>query len=308
MANSSTIDRDILFYRIDIGSDMSGKPKLFDPTPVFEYIEKLAWDEGKKNNRYLDKDNKVLGCWVHSTKMPCKLTLGSIRRSDLPQLETQGELTPLEIPEKAGLVEQTHVVFLGDNIVGCDSNFYGPRLSRLPFYLSEKALRVAPEYIIFSPMLRRDIYQKFKKFKYLKILDLKIRASYVDNVAEVNESLAAALKSAYKAGDTDDVELVLRAPSNALGWLSDALLSALKLLSKRPEIRDEVDKFIVNGYNDESESLIELNLLSDKLIIKKKIRKLDARSRALNPKAAFDAIISAYEEIKDEIAEAPSLE
>lgn len=302
-----TITRDIHFYRVDIGPDPSGKPKLFNPTPVFEYIEKLSWKDERKEHRYFDKDGKVLGCWTHSTTMPCKIALGSIRRADLPQIETQGELSPLELPDKSGLVEQTHIVFLGDNIVGCDYNFYGPRIARLPFYLSGKALKVAPEYIFFHPILKRNVYQQFLKFSYLTVLQLRIRASYADNVSQVDYNLGEALKSAYKAGDTDDVELILRASESSHGWLAERLLSALKMLSKRPEIRDEANKFIVNGYNAEKQSLVELNLLSDKLIISRDILKLEPRSRALHPKAAFDAIISAYEEVKDEIRESPSL-
>ncbi len=281
---ANTIKRDILFFRVNIGLGQNGKPKVFDPTPVFEYISKLNWKDGKNDNRYFDNDGKMIGCWVESTGKPCKIALGNIRRTDLPQLEMQGELTPLEIPETAGLVETTHIVFLGDNIVGCDNNFYGPRISRLPFYLSDKALRVAPEYIYFSPILRQDVYQQFKKFRSLSLLELRIRASYADNVSLVDDNLGAALKSAYKAGDTDDVELVLRASSNSHSWLADRLLDALKLLSRRPEIRDEADKFVVKGYNEEKTVLQELNLLSDKLVITKNIRKLDARSRALNSK------------------------
>ncbi len=304
---ADTVTRDIHFYRVDIGLEPSGKPKVFNPTPVFEYIDKLGWKDEKRENRYFDKDGKVLGCWIYSTKMPCKITLGSIRRVDLPQIETQGELSPLEIPEKSGLVEQTHIVFFDDNIVGCDYNFYGPRIARLPFYLSGKALKIAPEYIFFQPILKRNVYEQFLKFSYLTVLQLRIRASYADNVARVDQNLAAALMSAYKAGDTDDVELILRASSNSHGWLAERLLEALKALSKRPEIRDEANKFIVSGYSSEKQSLVELNLLTDKLIISREILKLDPRSRALHPRAAFDAIISAYNEVKDEIQVSPSL-
>jgi hypothetical protein len=305
MAN--TIARKIHFYRIDIGTDESGNPKLFDPTPVFKHIEKLTWNDEKKNNRYQDKDDKMIGCWVHDTNMPCKITLGTIRRSDLPQMETQGELTPLEIPEKAGLVEQTHIVFLGDNIIGTDSNFYGPRVSRLPFYLSDKALKIAPEYMFINLILQRDVYQKFKKFKFLKMLQLRVRASYTDSIASVNDSLAGALRSSYHAGDTDDVEIILRASSTNHGWLSDTLLSGLKSLSQRPEIREEAETFKVSGYSEDKSSIDDLDLLSDKLIITKNIHKLDPRSRALNSRAAFNAIISAYEEVKDEIRHSPSI-
>ena len=125
--------------------------------------------------------------------MPCKITLGSIRRSDFPLVENQGELSPLEIPDKAGLVEQTHIVFLEDDIVGCDINFYGPRISRLSFYLAEQAVGHAPEILNFNPILRRDVYQQLKKFRALKSLNLKIRASYAETIANINDSLGAAL-------------------------------------------------------------------------------------------------------------------
>ena len=140
------------------------------------------------------------------------------------------------------------------------------------------------------------------------MLQLRIRASYADNVSTVDYNLGSAFKSAYKAGDTDDVELVLRSSDSGHGWLAERLLEALKRLSKRPEIRDEANKFIVTGFNAEKQAFVELNLLNDKLIISREILKLDPRSRALNPRSAFDAIISAYEEVKDEIRESPSLE
>ena len=58
-----------------------------------------------------------------------------IRRTGLPQLEQAGTVSDLKIADNAGLVEAVHVVFFPDNIVGADFNFYGPRLSRLGYYL-----------------------------------------------------------------------------------------------------------------------------------------------------------------------------
>jgi hypothetical protein len=306
-----TIDRDILFFRIDTGFDMAGKPKTFDPAPVFEHINKLAWKGDNANNRYSDKDKdgKIMGCWIYDTKVPSKIILGNIRRTDFPLLEIQGERSPLELPEQAGLVEQTHMVFLGNDIVGCDVNFYGPRVSRLSFYLSEKAVGIAPEVLRFNPILRRDIFQQLKKIKYLKSLDIKVRPSYEDTIANIDQNLSAALKTALEAGGNVDidVELILQASRTSVGWLPEHWLENIKaLFSKKPITPYDLEKLTIRGYNEDKKRDDTINLLSDKLIVKRSILRLDYKSRALNSKAAFDAIIDAYEEIKDELLVAPS--
>lgn len=303
MAN--TIEREIRFYRVDTGDNASGKPKIFNPTPVFEHINKLDWKN--KGDRYWDDNGKITGCWVHDSGKPSKIVLGGIRRVDLPQIENQGEITPLEIPEKSGLVEQTHIVFFDNNIVGCDVNFFGPRISRLSYYLSEKAFGVAPEIMKFNPILRRDVYKQLKKMKFLKMMTLRIRAPYVETIAKINDNLGEAFKSALQAGQTDDAEIILKTTKRHQGWLASSLLESVKTLSKNPEMQYEIEKFSVNGYNEEDGKIVDLNLLSDKLIVKRAISRAGSRSRALNSKSAFAAIISAYEDLKEEIFNSPDI-
>jgi hypothetical protein len=304
---STTIERDIRFYRVDAGNSSNGRPKPFNPTPVFEHIEKLKWTA--KTNRYWEENGKVTGCWVYSTQMPCKVTLGTIRRTDLPQLETQGEVTPLEIPENSGLVEQTHIVFLNENTVGCDINYYGPRISRLPYYLAEKAVGIAPEVLNFNPILRRDVYKQLTKMKFLTMVKLKIRSNYVDQIAAADEYLGRAFDSAIRAGDADEVELVLQASKRrSKGWLSERILETTKRLGQNAADRYDISKFVVHGYNEEKQKSIELNLLSDKLIVRRAILRTGSRSRGLNATSAFNAIISAYEDLKEEIEASPSVE
>ncbi len=108
MAGKNFITRDIHFYRIDCGYKTNGEPKVFDPKPTFDFVKKL---EFKNGSNYCEDEGKSLGCWVESTEKPSKVVLGSIRKDDLPLVEYKGELSPLEIPENAGLLEQTHIVF-----------------------------------------------------------------------------------------------------------------------------------------------------------------------------------------------------
>ncbi len=300
----NTIEREIRFFRVDIGPDDSGKPKSFSPTPVFEHIDKLKWTS--KGNRYWDDKGKITGCWVHSAQMPCKVALGTIRRSDLPDLETQGELTPLEIPENSGLVERTHIVFLDDNIVGCDTNFYGPRITRLANYLAEKANGVAPEWITFNPILRQDVYKQLAKVKYLKLVNMRIMAPYAETIAKIDENLAEAFRAAHRAGDADDIEVILQASKASKGWLSESLLNTVKQLGRNKELQFDVATFKVHGYSEEQQKSVILDLLSDKLVIKRAIVRTSSRSRSLNPASAYQAIISAYNEVKGEIRDAAS--
>ena len=301
---TSNINREIYFYRVDTGNDVSGKPKPFNPIPTLDHVDKLDW----KQDRYWKDDNeRLLACWVDSKQMPCKIRLGGIRRSDFPQVEEQGEITPLEISEKSGLVEQTHIVFLEENIVGCDFNFYGPRITKLSYYLADMAVGIAPPILNFNPILRRDVYEQLKQFKYLRLFHLKVRPSFADTIKDIDRSLSDAFNSAFAAGDANEIELILRASRGSKGWLSDSLLNtALKLL-KMDGIQYESKKFVVSGYDKEKQQSVELDLLSDKLIIKKSILKAEKRSRALNKNSAYNAIISAYNEFKPEILHSASI-
>jgi hypothetical protein len=302
------IEREIHFFRVDAGLDTSRRPLPFDPRPSLVHINKLKFvNNNLQKSRYWHDEDKVIACWVESLDNPVKISLGTIRRNDLPQMELQGELTSLEIPEYSGLVEQTHVVFFDNNIVGCDFNFYGPRISRLAYYLAEKAVGIAPETIHFNQILRQDIFEKLRKFSILKSFDIKVRSSYANVIRDADENLGAALDSAYKAGDADEIEIVLKASRRSKGWLNENLLSTIDKLLRKRETRYETSKFEIRGYTNESSSLKVLNLLSDDLIVKKSILKKDRRSGALNSKAAYDAIMEAHNEVKDEISLLPDL-
>ncbi|MBI5297685.1 MAG: hypothetical protein HY869_19570 [Chloroflexi bacterium] len=303
----NTIEREIHFYRVDTGFDPSGSPKSFNPVPVLKHIEKLKFKDG---NNYWNDDGKTVACWVYGTDMPCKIALGNIRRNDFPLIENQGELTPLEIPEKAGLTEQTHIMFFEDNIVGCDINFYGPRITKLSYYLAEKAVGVAPEILNFNPILRKDIYQQLERLKFLRMIRLKLRSSHSDAISSIDDGLGEALKATYMAvsGDGDlDMDIILKAAKRSKGWLADHLNDVVKRLYKKPDIRYDVEKLVIKGYDAEKQKNVTLDLLSDKLIIKREILRMGYKSKGLNPNSAFRAIASAYEELKDELKQSPSM-
>jgi hypothetical protein len=301
----TSIEREIYFFRIDAGNDASGKPISFDPVPTLEYIDNLQW-QGPKS-RYYQDDKKITGCWIDSKKMPCKLRLGTIRRTDFPSVEELGEISPLELSENSGLLDQTHIVFLGDDIVGCDYNFYGPRITRLAYYFSDKAVGIAPPILNLTPLLRKDIYNQLQQFKSLRLFHLRIRPPFAEVIKESNDSLDDSFKAAVKAGNADDVELILRASNQNIDGLSMNLISTAIHILRHPSSQFDTKTFKITGFNKEKQENVTLDLLSDKLVVKKSVLKADRRSRGVNNIAAYNAIISAYNEIKQEIEDSASV-
>jgi len=301
----TTMEREIYFFRIDAGNDASGQPISFNPEPTLEYIDKLQW-RGPKS-RYYQDNNKITGCWIDSTKMPCKLRLGTIRRTDFPSVEELGEISPLELSENSGLCDQTHIVFLGDDIIGCDYNFYGPRITRLPYYFADKAVGIAPPFLNLTPLLRRDIYKQLQQLKTLRLFQIRISPPFSDIIKESNESLDASFSAAEKAGNADDVEILLRASHKNIDGLSMSLIPTALNILKNPSTQYDTKTFKITGFDKEKQENVTLDLLSDKLVVKKSILKVDRRSRDLNKTAAYNAIIAAYKENKKEILDSASV-
>ncbi len=300
-----TVERTIRFYRVDAGLDAAGRPQPFNPIPTLEYIDKLPWTtDGRYWN---DGMGKTTCCWVDESKSRSKIRIGNIRRSDLPQVEQRGALTSLGISEQSGLAEQIHVIFFENNIVGCDFNFYGPRITRLEYYLAEKAVGVAPPTIHFEPLLRDDITEQLARIKYITFFQMKIRTSFAKVIADKDKSLGAGFEAAGRAGEADEVEIVLRPTPYSRGWLNEDLLGTVRKLKREPALQHESSKFLIKGYDREKEQIVKLDLLSDKLIAKRSIVTLNKRTRALDPKSAYSAIMSAFTELKDQLNKAASV-
>lgn len=308
----SQVEKEIYFYKVDAGKDVSGKLLPFDPAPVLNHIDKLSFprDVSDKSRYWKDTgdNNKVVACWVDSKTSPFKVRLGTIRRSDFPQVEQQGEVTALEMAEGSGLLEQTHIVFFEDGIAGSDYNFYGPRITRFPYYLADKAVGIAPPALNISPIIRTDIYKQLLELKFLKMFTIKLRAPLSDSLRDLDESIWKMFEIGKNLGDADTMELILSASGRKSSLLNERLMEFAKRALKKSDIQRDVKKFHVKGYNQKKQENVVLDLLSDRFVVKKSILKMDRRSRALNSTSAYKAIISAYEELKDEILDSASIE
>jgi hypothetical protein len=161
----------------------------------------------------------------------------------------------------------------------------------------------------FEPLLRKDVAEQLNRLRDIRLLQLKIRASYAQILAQADQDLGSAFIAAARAGEAEELEIILRPRPYSRGRLSGRLLSAVRHLLQREDLRSEVSRFIVKGFNAATERVDLVDVLSDQLIVKKQIPLLeDTRTRALDPGSAYKAIEEAYGELEEQLITAAGVE
>jgi hypothetical protein len=290
------VKRTIHFFKFDIGEDDSFKPRIFDVKPILEKLSNLSAED-----KYLHSEDKRVICIIDSQTEPYKMRLANIRISDFPSIEEDGDIKPLEIPDHAGLFETIHIVFFPGNIIGFDNNFYGPRITKILEYFHKVAEEVCPQVIYLDPLINPKILEQLKRLKSIRLFNLKINSSYLDQISSMDESLGAALKSVRDLGNAEEIEIRIKVGPHSTNNLSKTLLGKVMNLMKNPDVNQELTKFIIKGFDESVTQNIELDLLNDKIIAKKQILKLDDRTKTLDWNSAYEAIISSYYELKEKM-------
>jgi|LNFM01.1.fsa_nt_gb hypothetical protein len=299
------VTRKIYFYRVNIGVGEDGKPLHFDPTPALTHIGGLAYDPD--GNYLVTPEGAETLCIIERNIQPHRIMLANVRRTGLPQQEEAGILAPLGIPATSGIVEPIHVVFFKDNIVGCEFNFYGPRVARLKAYLVAKGGGYCST-IEFSALLRQNAVDDLGRMKSLKSLTLRIHGSYAETLEKADQSLGAAFKAARDVGEAGLVTIVLSPEKRSkAAKIADGVSDMVKRVMKLPDIREQAKDFKVTGIDEESGKQLEIDLLSDQFIAKKTVLQTDSRTRAVDSTSAFRAIEEAYTELYDELIKAPGI-
>jgi hypothetical protein len=296
------LERKIHFYRADCGLDESGKPVTFKSGPPLTHINELPFSAYEVGGRYFEDDDNVYCCWVE--KDPNTIRFAVIRRDAFPQIEEQGNVSPLSVPANAGLVEIIHVCFFPKNIVGFDANFYGPRLPRLARYINRVASGSGPK-VNFNPLLRQDALNELAG-KDLRVFSMRIKRSEIDTIKQIDESLGDAFEATDKVGQADEVQIILRPKPYSRDNLGKKLMDATRKLAKRSDIAGIASEFKVDVLEPGKASQT-IDLLGDAFIADTRILRQSSQGRALEPKDAFAKIREAYEDRRQELEEAAAL-
>jgi hypothetical protein len=301
---ADTVERGIYFYRTD-ATDQHGQKAVFDAKKVFAYLKALPFTDA---GLYRDNgDGTTNAVWVEKLS-PLLISYAIVRHQGLPTVERQGQLSPLPIRPKDGLCEPIHAVFFDNGIVGAEFNFHGPRLTGLASYLKEKApANMMPEHLRFGMLLKTDPIAFLDRVDDLKVLDLKIKSVYLDELTHLDGANPfGAFGALQDFGEPDTVELVLKSGRKRGVGLSGKVTSFVRRMITKQKL-GLTEAFKIGGTDSDTGRRVTFDLLKEHIVAQGQMLRLDERSRAIQPESAYRNIREAYDEIGRSVLErAPS--
>ena len=293
--------RKVYFYRSYAGWEEDGSHKQFDPRNAINEIVKLDF---VPDGRYMDDGHGQCYCiWVDDDRRR-RYVVGRIRRSDLPLEELGGQVQPLSIHDDAGVIEQAHVTFFDNNVVGLLYNHFGPRMSALGTYLKSKSTLV-PRILRFDQLLRNDVLEQLDRMQSLTMVTLKVDSGYARRLGNIDGLLTRGLVETSTRFEADVIEVALRSKPRSPMALTKEIVNTVKHFAMRADLREGVRTLKVAGRSTGG-GLQQLDLLKDQLIVSTDVEVAVGRNRQLDSNSAFSAIDSAYNIHKAELVLAAS--
>lgn len=287
-----TVEKRISFYKLILNRDGNN----VDPLKTFSIIDSLPFTE---NERYLPvADGNLHLMHIFNGNIPLKISLGTSRRKNLPSIEEEGITSPLEI-YNAGLFEPTHAMIFPNNIIGIESNYYGPKPSSFERYISKKASSIVDNVEII-PLMRSDFLEYISQIGDIKVLEFKVHRNMTEHFKGITKSLNHILNGMKDSTSAEYIGITLNS-SKKRGMLLKWRDEFLKRFQNQ-ENRDAASKAIIKATDITSNKIREFNLLEQYFISTKEVLKSDDIHRNVSKDSMFEAINESYLELKDEIA------
>lgn len=295
----ATVRRMIYFYRVRNGPGSDGV--TFDHASVLKEVNALPYTPPNRERYQSEDDGNEVCAWIDGAS---KVRFGRTRHRGLPQVENSLTLSAIPIPANAGISDLIHILFFKDNVVGADFNFYGPRMSRFAWYLRDKCPTSCPR-IEFNVLPRPEIVKQLDTLEGLSLFSMRVMPSYVSTLKQADQDVAAMFEAQLNLGVAKDYEVVIRSERNRS--LTERLRKFIKRVMRRDDVSQGVSSLEVHGLSRLTGKVEAIDLLRDQLIARKDIIPESVGTRALDKDAAYAAIAKAYQELKDQIAEAADI-
>lgn len=288
--------RKILFYHILIAGRTPRTEQQALLTAGIQRINRRPQAENDAGGRYMNEtdEDAVLTMFIDG---PRDFRFGRIRRANLPLIADGDRLKEIEVSDRGGLFECSHVVYLPPAIIGADFNFHGPRISRLADYLSNL---IDINNIEFVPVAKPDVVADLRRFHEIKTVSIKVSTGYASAHSTRDGLLRQVADSAYEE-NVEFIELTLSSPRAQRGGpLRNPLIREFLGLANRNDIGEGATKFKIFGRRTEGSRIDAVDILRENLVTEETIAKESLRGKALDKDSAYAAVRDAYTRLHPE--------
>ena len=288
-------DRKVVFYRAKPRLDSDVWPAgIYPIEDVLEEVDTRSALAGE--DRYVIASRETMyGLVIASPPGTSHLVVYRIRRTRLPNLERDGVIGPLELAKNANLAEPSQWIFFEENIVGTIAGRDGPRRTLTANFLQKVVPQGRPT-IQFAPIIHPDVLQKLQDTGDIVAADIRIQAGFIDELAQRAPGLRRALRQTSNTWPgTGSIEVLLRPGSTDAErqQFSDASRGSVPALVDTPGL----DKLRLTAKDDGAPQGTEVVDLLAEEIATYRVVELQGDSRHVDPGAAQEAVISAYNEL-----------
>lgn len=300
----NSLTRTIHFYRIWNHRDEEGHLQRLDAAELCETVAELQ----QTDDRYItDKNDVDSTCWLDQPTDNDRLVMATIKRKDFPLTERKtGERGTLELLADEGLAEIAHVRFLPNNIIGVDYNHFGPRPSRLKYFLQDKAPEKYRKLDI-KAIVDLDTMALLGNLNTFKRLDVRLTEHTMNTLPDNAQHYMQSLHGLFGIMGGDVLEFAVGTTQRDQRLEAEqARQFALYLFQNRGNLGPH-SKVLVHGYTANGKP-IELDLLSDKIVSEQRVLRMHGRSRTVDSQDAFRAIGDAYNQVLARIPEETFIE
>ena len=304
----TNVKRNIWFYRV-IDPDEHDPDWRFNPQPHLLALNSLPYShhEASPPGRIVPYNEVADLCaWVDKATDLGSLRFGTVRKGALPAIVLRDQRRPLLLRPDEGLLEEVHIQFFRDNIVGAVFNFHGPRASSLPNYLRE-TIDGFPNRLRFSRLGVPDILTRLNRMRDFTLATITVRYPYIHEIDSLAPGLAGVLEQQAQFNSPDLLDIGFRTDGRSSRRLSGRLIDGIRTLVGRDRIPEIAQSFKVKGYDPATGENEELDILREHMIQEEEIVLQDEQTRTLSPVSAYGAIEKAYSARYAELVRAPAL-
>ena len=283
------IQRNIFFYKAEPPEDTEWRP-----ANVLRALDALTGDD-----RLLDLggDNYA---WAKVDRIPTgrqtgRLRFFRIRRSNLPGIEDQGNITDLALPNTAGLAEPSHLALSHDGLISAEYNNDAPRMSAFQRLVNRKLgmdVRI-------GTYVQGDIVEQLDRLRDIRLLEVSVipTPALEDELRNAGR-FGDAVASLSDADGSRRVNLRLSGDKQSSSWTDEARGFVKRML--RMGADEEMAKVLrVTGYDPVAGGVEAVDILKQKLVRRQEIERSTERSRALNTTSAYHTVEQALAEVRD---------